>query len=519
MGARQTGPWYIGGDDDENMAVSDSESDSDKRKKKKRHRSKKKKLSKKEIENADIVQIDLGEEIKVGPKQNNLLKVDKTQLPKKSKKYTVLTKDKKKRKRTHKITANTVDVNDYVNTLSYDVDLSSPIDPTEMPTIKPYNQDEIVYKETKTSTNENEQKEEKSKKRKSKKQRKKDKKKEKKQRKKDKKNKKKKKKKSAKQEDDADDLLQFATTQKTADDGDDLLGFMNNNNEKKQSDEKTDDFINDLLDLSNGNNANHDDVKEEEIETKSSKKSKNKKTHKHKNGMMNGSETKQILFEDDSIRISYFAHPSNKKAATYLDIILMTENLSTSKQIKSAKLSLSKSSSFKPKEKTMDFKLCKKLEPNSENMTTIKMKCIDFGTKKSDSIKCKVSYNKISSKSLYIKLETHFFVTNEFEIKNEENLMKIVEEKCEFKASDRLKLPDSISCGNALDLLVKIWRVHNITMTDKKSTYYGKLMQNNHLAVYVKTNKKKNAIQITLSGHKQEFLDNMLEEFKSILLN
>merc|ERR1712228_429881 len=166
MGARQTGPWYIGGDDDENMAVSDSESDSDKRKKKKRHRSKKKKLSKKEIENADIVQIDLGEEIKVGPKQNNLLKVDKTQLPKKSSKYTVLTKDKKKRKRTHKITANTVDVNDYVNPLSYDVDLSSPIDPTEMPTIKPYNQDEIVYKETKTSTNENEQKEEKSKKRK-----------------------------------------------------------------------------------------------------------------------------------------------------------------------------------------------------------------------------------------------------------------------------------------------------------------------------------------------------------------
>merc|ERR1719273_2711608 len=135
--------------------------------------------------------------------------------------------------------------------------------------------------------------------------------------------------------------------------------------------------------------------------------------------MTNASETKQVLFEDDTIRISYFGHPSKKKSSTYLDLIMLTENLSSTKTIKSAKLSLSKSSSFKPKEKTMDFKLCKRLEPNSENMTTIKMKCIDFGTKKSDSIKCKVSYNKISSKSLYIKLETHCFVTNEFEIKNE----------------------------------------------------------------------------------------------------
>merc|ERR1712176_848532 len=95
-----------------------------------------------------------------------------------------------------------------------------------------------------------------------------------------------------------------------------------------------DDFINDLLDLSNGNGTVNDDVKEQD------------ETKPHKNGMITASaEAKQILFEDDSIRISYFAHPSNKKASTYLDIILLTENLSSSNTIKSAKLTLSKSSS------------------------------------------------------------------------------------------------------------------------------------------------------------------------------
>merc|ERR1712048_472866 len=336
-----------------------------------------------------------------------------------------------------------------------------------------------------------------------------------------------KKKKKAKEEtDDANDLLKFPTEQKDEDDGDDLLGFMNNTNTKRTSDpsKQGDDFINDLLDLSNGNGTKNkdddDDVKEQEHKKQSSS-AKKKKKHK-KNGMMNASsEAKQILFEDDGIRISYFGHPSNKKASTYLDIILLTENLSSSNTIKSAKLTLSKSSSFKPKDKIMEHKLCKKLEPNCENLATIKMKCIEFGTEKSNSIKCKVTYNKTSSKSLYIKLATHCFVTNESEIKDEDSLMQLIEddEKCGFKASEKLKLPDSVSCGDALDSLVKIWRVHNITMTDKKSTYHGKLMLDRHLAVYVKTNKKKNAIQITLSGHKQEFLDKMLEEFKSIILS
>merc|ERR1712048_483565 len=334
----------------------------------------------------------------------------------------------------------------------------------------------------------------------------------------------KKKKKTKEETDDANDLLKFATEQKDEDDGDDLLGFMNNTNTKTTTSDQSkqgDDFINDLLDLSNGNgttNKDDDDVKEQEHRKKSSK----KKTKKKKNGMMNAStEAKQILFEDDGIRISYFGHPSNKKASTYLDIILLTENLSSSKTIKSAKLTLSKSSSFKPKDKIMEHKLCKKLEPNCENLATIKMKCIEFGTEKSNSIKCKVTYNKTSSKSLYIKLATHCFVTNESETKDEDSLMQLIEddEKCGFKASEKLKLPDTVSCGDALDSLVKIWRVHNITMTDKKSTYHGKLMLDRHLAAYVKTNKKKNAIQITLSGHKQEFLDKMLEEFKSIILS
>merc|ERR1712129_426146 len=153
--ARQTGPWYIAGDDDEDamqtVLSSDDESgsgddDDKRRKRKKRDKKKNHKLSKKDIQNADIVEIDLGEEIKVGPKakRNNMLKVDKSQLPKKSKKYTVIKKNKKERKKMQalKITANTVNTDDYVSPLSFDMDLEGPIDlDNEMPTIKPYNQD------------------------------------------------------------------------------------------------------------------------------------------------------------------------------------------------------------------------------------------------------------------------------------------------------------------------------------------------------------------------------------------
>merc|ERR1712222_151406 len=62
----------------------------------------------------------------------------------------VIKKNKKERKKMQalKITANTVNTDDYVNPLSFDMDLEGPIDlDNEMPTIKPYNQDEIVYKE------------------------------------------------------------------------------------------------------------------------------------------------------------------------------------------------------------------------------------------------------------------------------------------------------------------------------------------------------------------------------------
>merc|ERR1712129_685599 len=415
------------------------------------------------------------------------------------------------------ITANTVNTDDYVNPLSFDMDLEGPIDlDNEMPTIKPYNQDEIVYKETEDG-----------KKKKSKKERKRDKKRKKKEERKQKKKKKKNGKKSKeKVDDDPNDLLNFATEQKD-ENNDDLLGFMKATTSTSPRAKDGDDFINDLLDLSNGNGTSHavnnDDVKEQEdTKQKSSSKKKKKKDKQHKNGMITASaEAKQILFEDDSIRISYFAHPSNKKASTYLDIVLLTENLSSSKSIKSAKLTPSKSSSFKPKDKIMEHKLCKKLGANAENLATIKMKCTEFGTAKSNSIKCKVSYNKTTSKSLHIKLATHSFVTNDADIRDENALMELIEdnEKCKYKAKDALKLPDNVSCGDALDSLVKIWRVHNITMTDKKSTYYGKLMLDRHLAIYVKTNKNKNAIQLTLSGHAQEFLDDMLAEFKSIILN
>jgi len=240
---------------------------------------------------------------------------------------------------------------------------------------------------------------------------------------------------------------------------------------------------------------------------------------------INESGVKQILFEDDSVRVSYFGHPSNKAPTTYLEVTFITENISTSSEaIKSIKISLSKSISFRPKDKSKStYSLGKKLQSKSEHRSIIKLKCNDYGTEKGDSIKCKISYNSFKSESLSIKFPTHCFIISESEryqqIVDKQSLMKIAEdeEKCKYKITERLKLPKNISCGDSLDTLVKIWRVHNVTMTDKKSTYYASLMLDKHLTIYVKTNKDKGAIEMTLSGHKEQFLQNMLTEFKAIL--
>jgi len=151
------------------------------------------------------------------------------------------------------------------------------------------------------------------------------------------------------------------------------------------------------------------------------------------------------------------------------------------------------------------------------------MKCVKF-TGDNDIIKCKVSYGDNKSGSLSIKLMTYCFITNESiedEVNDEESFMKFAEdkEKCGYRASEKIKLGDNRSIADSLDTLVKIWRVNNITSTKSKATYFAKLMKDKYLAIYIRTNTKKNAIEMTINGTEQEYVDSMLEQFKSIVLN
>lgn len=92
------------------------------------------------------------------------------------------------------------------------------------------------------------------------------------------------------------------------------------------------------------------------------------------------------------------------------------------------------------------------------------------------------------------------------------------EDQCGCSATERLKVPKDRTCGDALDTLVRVWRVSNVSMTDKKSMYFGQLMLDKVLVVYVRTNTKKNAIEITAKGSDQGFVDSMLLQFKSMVM-
>merc|ERR1712129_191105 len=86
-------------------------------------------------------------------------------------------------------------------------------------------------------------------------------------------------------DDDPNDLLNFATEQKDEND-DDLLGFMKATTSTSPRAKDGDDFINDLLDLSNGNGTSHavnnDDFKEQDDTKQQSSKKKKKKDKQHK---------------------------------------------------------------------------------------------------------------------------------------------------------------------------------------------------------------------------------------------
>ena len=232
----------------------------------------------------------------------------------------------------------------------------------------------------------------------------------------------------------------------------------------------------------------------------------------------------QTLFEDECVRISFVATPSSKKAQHYLDIRFWTENVSESKVLKSVKLTLSKSSWLRPREKEKSsFVLAKKVQSGSGHAATVKMKCSRYSGD-SDCIKCKVSYHDVKSGSLSLQFATHSFVIGDGGdgdgVPSEEEVLELMEneDKCGCSATERLKVPKERTCGDALDTLVRVWRLSNVTMTDKKAMYYGKLMLDKELVVYVRTNTKKNAVEITAKGQDQGFVDSMLQQFKAMVM-
>merc|ERR1712087_155411 len=216
--------------------------------------------------------------------------------------------------------------------------------------------------------------------------------------------------------------------------------------------------------------------------------------------------TSQVVFEDDAVRISMAATPSSKKGSQYMDLRFYSENLSGSK-LKSVKLSLSKSSWLRPREKEKSsFKL------GVGRWTTVKMRCSKYSGD-GDCIKCKLSYRDVHSGSLVLQIKTHSFVIGNSDTMSEEDVMSLMEneDRCGCSATSRLKVPKDRTCADALDILSTVWRLSSVSRSEKKALLYGKLMLGKELVVYVRISSKKNALEVTAKGQDQEFVDSMLD--------
>ena len=93
------------------------------------------------------------------------------------------------------------------------------------------------------------------------------------------------------------------------------------------------------------------------------------------------------------------------------------------------------------------------------------------------------------------------------------------DEKCGCSATERLKVPKAMTCGDAVAILSRTWRVHSVAETEKKALFYGKLMLEKEMVLSLRINSKKNAIQITARGAQQGFIDSVLREFKAMVMH
>lgn len=112
-----------------------------------------------------------------------------------------------------------------------------------------------------------------------------------------------------------------------------------------------------------------------------------------------------------------------------------------------------------------------------------------------------------------------FVMQSQDSFESEQQLMDFLETECPNKSTKKIKLPKSRSIAEALDMLVKVWRVEIVDSSEKKATYYGKLLLDRHIGIYVKTSKKsKQTLQLSIMSSDENFGQAMLQEISDALV-
>lgn len=164
--------------------------------------------------------------------------------------------------------------------------------------------------------------------------------------------------------------------------------------------------------------------------------------------------------------------------------------------MKVVNLEASKSSNIKLSKKDASSKtveLCSDLDSGSDTTETISFKCKNYES--NESISCKLIYQFSNTKAkkaikisdIDLKFGTWSYVmssSNSFS--NETELTQFIDNNCESSVKKVIKLPQNRSFAEALDTLVKVWRVEIVDSSEKKAIYYGKLLLDKHIAIWIK---------------------------------
>ena len=138
------------------------------------------------------------------------------------------------------------------------------------------------------------------------------------------------------------------------------------------------------------------------------------------------------------------------------------------------------------------MELCSDLESNDETSHSASFKCKHYGA--NELLNCQLSYSFENKPKKLTKIENvelkfgtwAFVMSSQNSFENATDLTEFAENNCTSQAKKTIKLPENRSIAEALDTLVKVWRVEIVDSSEKKASYYGKLMLDKHVAILVK---------------------------------